>query len=105
MSPAADAPARWWRWRGAALELDLRVQPKASRDQFAGPHGERYRVTISAPPVDGKANKYLCRYLAKAFGVPPSRVSLVSGQTGRDKRVHIESPQRIPTELADLIDR
>ncbi|MEJ2694932.1 MAG: DUF167 family protein, partial [Candidatus Thiodiazotropha sp.] len=45
----------WFRWEGTELILRLRVQPKASKDAFAGPYGEReYKVTLTAPPVDGK---------------------------------------------------
>ena len=93
----------WHQWRDGALLLDLRVQPRASRDRIAGPLGERLKITITAPPVDGKANAHLCRYIGKAFGVPASRVSVVAGQTGRDKRVSIESPGKVPAELQAFI--
>ena len=93
----------WRQWRDNALLLDLRVQPRASRDRIAGPLGERLKITITAPPVDGKANAHLRRYIGKAFGVPASRVSVVAGQTGRDKRVSIESPGKVPAELQAFI--
>lgn len=99
----AGDTAPWWRRRGDTLELDLRIQPKASRDLFAGPLGERYKITITAPPIDGKANKHLCRYLAKAFGVPASRVSVIKGLSGREKRVQITAPQQIPAPLTKFI--
>jgi uncharacterized protein (TIGR00251 family) len=53
-------------------------------------------VRITAPPVDGKANTHLLRFLAKAFGVAPSRVSLLSGEGNRMKRICIESPIKFP---------
>ncbi|MFA5531206.1 MAG: DUF167 family protein [Thiohalomonadaceae bacterium] len=84
------------RWEGADLVLDLRVQPRASRDELVGPHGEQMKVRITAPPVDGKANAHLLRFIAKAFGVPPSAVTLVSGETGRDKRLRIACPRSFP---------
>ena len=88
--------AAWFRWEGEELWLSLHVQPRASRDQLVGPHGDQLRVRITAPPVDGKANAHLLRYLAKAFGVPRAQVTLVSGESGRSKRVRIERPARLP---------
>jgi uncharacterized protein (TIGR00251 family) len=48
------------------------------------------RARVSAPPVDGKANKALCRLIAKRVGVPPSRVSVVRGEKSRDKVIRVE---------------
>ncbi len=89
----------WYRWDGDDLVLQLRVQPRASRDELAGPHGERLRVRITAPPVDGRANAHLMRFLAAAFGVPPAGVRLERGETGRDKVVRVMRPQRFPEPL------
>ncbi len=87
-------------WQGEALVLWLRVQPKASRDEICGPHGEQLRVRITAPPVDGKANAHLLRFLAQVFGVSRAQVSLLQGESGRNKRVRIEAPQRLPQAAA-----
>lgn len=88
--------APWYRWDGAALVLRLRIQPRASKDELAGPLGDRLKVRITAPPVDGKANAHLCAFLAATCGVAASRVALTAGVTGRDKTVRIESPTRLP---------
>jgi len=48
------------------------------------------RARVSAPPVGGKANKALCRLIAKRVGVSPSRVSVVRGEKARDKVVRVE---------------
>ncbi len=87
-------------WEEKDLVLDVRIQPRASRDEIVGTYGDRIKIRITAPPVDGKANAHLIKYLAKQFGVPRARVSLVSGETGRDKRIRIQAPQKIPQELA-----
>jgi uncharacterized protein (TIGR00251 family) len=50
----------------------LHIQPKASRDEWSGLHGERLKLRIKAPPVDGKANAYLIGFLAKEFGINKS---------------------------------
>ncbi len=54
-------------------------------------------IRVSAPPVDGKANEALCRLVAKAAGVPPSRVRVVRGHTARDKVLAVEGVE--PTAL------
>ena len=47
---------------GEDLLLDLFIQPKASRDQIMGPHGDELKVAITAPPVDGQANAHLIKF-------------------------------------------
>lgn len=74
------------------LILDLHVVPGASKTAFAGEHDGRMRLRVAAPPVDGAANREVLRFLAKAYGVPRSAVTLVSGAGGRRKRVRIEGP-------------
>lgn len=90
----------WYRWEGKELILHLRVQPKASKDAFCGPYGENeYKITLTAPPVDGKANAHLIKFVAKAFGVPRSRVALESGDHSRSKCLRLKSPSRLPIPL------
>jgi hypothetical protein len=91
------------RWEDATtLVCRLRVQPRAPRSGFAGVIGDRIRLRIQAPPVDGQANAALRRFLAKAFGVPLARVELLAGDTARDKTVRIISPSKIPDEIAAM---
>jgi len=75
--------------KSGALLLDLWVQPGASKSGFAGAHGARLKVRVASPPVDGKANLALLKFLAKALGVPPRDLELVSGETSRGKTVRI----------------
>ena len=86
----------WFRWDGDDLLLTLQVQPRASGDAWAGPLDAAYKVRISAPPVDGKANAHLTRFLAKAFGVPRSRVTLLRGAAARRKTFRIQAPVKFP---------
>ncbi len=83
-------------WRGDTLELKVRIQPKASRDEIVGPQGGDLKVRITAPPAEGKANAHLVRFMARVFGVPRARITLVSGERGRSKRLRIEAPARLP---------
>ncbi len=94
------SPPDWYRWEGDALVLELQLQPRASRDEIAGPHGDVLRVRITAPPVDGKANQHLCAYLAKLCGVAKGAVTLEAGTSGRRKRVRIEAPRALPPGVA-----
>jgi len=86
----------WYRWEGTDLVLQVRVQPRAGRDEITGVQAGRLRVRLTAPPVDGKANACLCRLLAEAFDVPPSRVTLAAGAASRDKRLRISAPRCLP---------
>ncbi len=86
----------WYRWDGDDLMLSLRIQPKSSRDEFVEPYGDTYKVRITAPPVDGKANAHLIAFLAKAFGVAKSAVTLEGGESSRGKLLRIRSPRKFP---------
>jgi len=88
--------APWRREEGTALTLALHVQPGAKRTEVDGTHGDALKVRLAAPPVDGKANVELLRFLADAFGVPLRSVGLVRGETSRQKVVRIDGPARRP---------
>jgi uncharacterized protein (TIGR00251 family) len=81
----------WRREDGDAIVLTLYVQPGAKRTEVAGTHGAALKIRLAAPPVDGKANAELVRFLADAFGVPLRQVTIVRGETSREKVVRIES--------------
>ena len=76
--------------RGDAVRLTVRVQPRASRSEIAGVHGDALKVRLAAPPVAGEANRELVRFLARQAGIPRSRVHVVSGETSRQKVVEFE---------------
>lgn len=68
----------------------LYIQPKASKNSFCGRHGDELKLAITAPPVDGKANKTVIAYLAKFFGVPKSFITIKNGQQSRHKRCMVK---------------
>jgi hypothetical protein len=94
-----ETGGRWYRWVGDDLELRLRVQPRGRRDEFVEDQGEHYRVRVQAPPVEGKANGALRRFLAESFGVPLSQVELLGGAQSRAKRLLIRAPRRLPLPM------
>jgi uncharacterized protein (TIGR00251 family) len=71
-------------------DVQIRLQPRARRDEVVGERGGAIVVRVTAPPVDGKANAALCAFVARRVGIPPSRVEVVRGQTSRDKVVRAE---------------
>lgn len=71
------------------IELELTVQPRASRSRLAGEHDGRLKVQIAAPPVDGEANAEVIAFFAELCALPRRQIELVSGDSGRKKRVRI----------------
>jgi hypothetical protein len=94
------AVSGWYQWEGDNLLISVRVQPKSSRNEIVGPHGNALKVRITATPVDGKANSHLITYLASQFGVAKSRVELLSGEHNRNKRLRILSPKNLPLGIS-----
>ncbi|MEW5754933.1 MAG: DUF167 family protein [Pseudomonadota bacterium] len=88
--------AAFYRWDGDALVLRVKAQPRASRDEVMGAHGDCWRIRITAPPVDGAANAHLIKFLARLFQVSPAQVTLEGGDTARIKRFRIQSPAVLP---------
>jgi uncharacterized protein (TIGR00251 family) len=72
-----------------AVSFRVRVQPRASRTELAGLHGEAIKIRIAAPPVDGKANDECRRFIAKLIGVAAASVEIVAGESSRDKVIRI----------------
>lgn len=79
-----------------SLLVPVRVQARSSRRCIDGVVDGRLRVRTTAPPTAGRANDDVCRQLAKAFGVPASRVRLKSGATARAKSFLVDDPARMP---------
>ena len=94
---AASTGAPWLRILKDAVEVQVRVVPRASRDGIAGIHGDSLRLQITAPPVDGEANRRVIELLAKLAKQRPASVTLVSGAASRSKRVRIacDDPQHV----------
>ena len=91
------------RREGGDLLIDVRVQPRASRTEFAGMIGERLRIRLQAPPVDGRANAALVEFLADAFGVPRAGVSVERGLSSRDKLVRLRGAVPAAPHLEALL--
>jgi uncharacterized protein (TIGR00251 family) len=73
-----------------SVTFDVKVVPRASRDKLGPRVGDRVKVQLTAPPVDGAANDALRALLAKAFGVPRGQVTILRGETSRQKTVRVD---------------
>ena len=69
--------------------IEVRVIPRARKSEVAGTRGDALLVRLSAPPVDGAANAELIEVIAKVLQVTKGAVSILSGETSRQKRVKV----------------
>jgi uncharacterized protein len=99
MSPDLSAALRAV---AGGVELSVFCQPKAARSALIGMHGGALKAKVKAPPVDGRANQELLDLLAAALAVPPGRLTLVSGEQSRNKRVRVDGAG-LATVLAAIL--
>jgi uncharacterized protein (TIGR00251 family) len=92
----ADDDLPWVRERGNDVTLRVHVQPGGRVNEILGLHGERLKVRIAAPAVDGRANAALAAFIAECFGVPKRAVVIESGEHSRDKQLTIHAPRDRP---------
>jgi uncharacterized protein (TIGR00251 family) len=91
--------SEWYRRNGEVLTLTLHVQPGAKRTDVAGLHGEALKIRLAAPPVEGRANEALLKFIAESFGVPLRQVELKQGGQSRHKVVAITGSTVEPESL------
>lgn len=89
----------WYRRNGEIITLTLHVQPGAKRSGLAGLHGEALKIKLAAPPVEGRANEALLKFIAGLFGVPLRQVELKQGSQSRHKVVAISGSSVAPESL------
>jgi uncharacterized protein (TIGR00251 family) len=74
--------------------LPVRAQPGARKNAIVGEHDGALKVTVSAPPQDGRANEAIVEVLRKALGLKRSQVELLSGEKSRDKKFLIRGASK-----------
>jgi len=77
------------------LHLSLYVQPRSSRNELAGLHGDALKLRLTTPPVDGKANKAVIAFLAKLLKIPKSAILIKSGLQSHSKKLVLS---RVPED-------
>ena len=78
--------------KDGCIVLNVRVVPRASKDGIQGILGNALKVRIQAPPIEGKANAHLVKFLSKQWKIPRRDIEILSGETGRNKRLRISNP-------------
>ena len=89
----------WYRRSGDVVTLTLHVQPGAKRSELAGLHGDALKIRLAAPPVEGRANEALLRYIAELFDVPTRQVELRQGAQSRHKVIAITGSKVEPLSI------
>lgn len=93
-NPSRDTHANTWeqvvRAMPGGAAISVHVQPKASRSECTGIHGDALKIRVAAPPADGAANDELCRFLARQCDVPLRAVHILTGMSSRKKRVFVK---------------
>jgi uncharacterized protein (TIGR00251 family) len=80
--------------------LKVYLQPKSSKNEVVGPYRDGIKVKVTAPPLQGKANEALIRFLAKEFGISSSRIEIIKGLHSREKTLRIS--RALLDELPDF---
>ncbi|WP_324726010.1 DUF167 domain-containing protein [Actomonas aquatica] len=86
-----------------SAQLAIKAVPNAARSELVGWLGDALKVKLKAPPVDGKANAELCRFLAEVLELPKGSVTLATGASARQKRVAIAT--LTPTDLQSRLNQ
>jgi uncharacterized protein len=89
----------WYRLHDGEITLTLHVQPGAKRSEIVGLHGNALKIKLAAPPVEGRANEALLKFIAELFDVPLRNVELKQGEQSRRKVVVILASKVSPETL------
>lgn len=87
-------------WEGDTLVLNVLGTPGAARDRIGKPSGHQLCISVTEPPVAGRATDHMARFLAARFGVPISHIEVVFGRFNVNKQLRIRSPRELPAVIA-----
>jgi uncharacterized protein (TIGR00251 family) len=91
--------SEWYRCSSETITLTLHVQPGAKRSEISGLHGDALKIKLAAPPVEGRANEALLKFIAGLFEVPLRQVELKQGAKSRHKVVAVSGSAVLPDTL------
>jgi|SRR3954469_2709367 uncharacterized protein (TIGR00251 family) len=74
---------------GDSITFSVKLHPRAKKNAITGTVGDALKLSLTAPPVDGKANEACIRFFAELFGIPKANVSIASGATSRTKIIRV----------------
>jgi len=90
----------WLARTATGWTIAVHVQPGAKRTEVPGVHGERLKIRIAAPPVEGRANAAVIAFIAGQLGIPRAQVTVVRGERSRDKLIAVAVPDCAPERLS-----
>ena len=89
----------WYHRHGEVITLTLHVQPGAKRSEIVGLHGEALKIKLAAPPIEGRANEALLKFISDVFSVPLRNTELMQGGQSRHKVVAVHGSKVAPESL------
>lgn len=98
-SRGGPPPDAFFWWEGDVLVLNILGKPSARDDAIGKPQGRQLKVSVTAPPENGRATDHMVRFLAGEFGVAASAIEVVYGRTSVNKQLRITAPTRLPAVM------
>ena len=89
----------WYNKENNDLTINIYIQPGAKCTEIVGYYGDALKIRLASPPIDGRANEALLKYIAQIFDVPIRQVQLKKGDKSRNKRIVITGSQVEPLSL------
>jgi uncharacterized protein (TIGR00251 family) len=89
----------WYRQEENTIILDVYVQPSAKCTEVVGFHGDSLKIRLASPPIDGRANEALLKYIGKLFDVPTRQVELKRGDKSRHKIIAVVASKMNPLDI------
>jgi uncharacterized protein (TIGR00251 family) len=90
----------WYQCNEDNVTLDLYIQPGAKQTEITGFHGDALKIRLNAPPIEGRANDALCKFIAQLFKVPVRQVTLKRGEKSRHKTLIVTGSSVNPEDFS-----
>ncbi|WP_058534319.1 DUF167 domain-containing protein [Legionella saoudiensis] len=94
---------RWYQQDGSLITINVYVQPGAKHSEIAGLHGNALKIRLQAPPIEGRANAALIKFIAQLFEVSTRQVLLKRGEKSRHKTLLITGSKQAPNTIYNPI--
>jgi uncharacterized protein (TIGR00251 family) len=87
----------------AKTTIDVKVLPRSSKDEITGKQDGIYKIKLTTPAIEGKANQALLKLLSKKLGLPKTKIEIISGERSRTKSIRINgiTPEQVKQRLLD----
>ena len=96
----SEAPVTFARDTPDGCTLNVRIHPGARKNAITGTHDNALKISLTTPPVEGRANEALVSFLADALQIPKSRIALLTGQSNRNKTLRITGKSAAEVQAA-----